>query len=119
MTSFPVIAQPASILSASPVSAFFARASSPTGARIGAPAALLLLLLPATAAFAVSGNVRSACMSDYFAYCRAHSVGSPALRACMKANGPRLSKSCVTALIGAGEISPGYVSKRKALAGAN
>lgn len=70
-------------------------------------------LAVATAAGAVSGNVRSACMSDYFAYCSAHAVGSASLRSCMKSNGPRLSSRCLNALISAGEVSQATVAKRR------
>lgn len=71
------------------------------------------------AASATSASVRSACMSDYFSYCSAHAVGSASLRTCMRSNGPRLSSRCVSALVAAGEISQGYVSKRRAIAGAD
>lgn len=76
------------------------------------------LTLPA-AAQAVNSSVRSACTSDYFAYCSKHAVGSPALRSCMSANGPKLSSRCLSALVAAGEVTPKSVAKRKALAGAN
>ncbi len=76
-------------------------------------AALALAVTLAPAAHAVSSSVRSACMSDYFAYCSSHAVGSAALRGCMKANGPRLSPRCVDALVAAGEISHSYVQKRR------
>ena len=94
----------------------------PTPAARRAPIVRLATLAAATtlaalaltpAAHAVSSSVRSACMSDYFAYCSSHAVGSAALRGCMKANGPRLSPRCVDALVAAGEISHGYVQKRR------
>lgn len=70
------------------------------------------------AASAVSGSVRSACMSDYFAYCSSHAVGSASLRSCMRSNGPRLSSRCLNALVAAGEVTPQTVSRKRALAGA-
>lgn len=76
----------------------------------------LAALVPAflaAPANAVSSSVRSACMSDYFAYCSAHAVGSQALRTCMKANGSKLTPRCVDALVSAGEISPTYVAKKR------
>lgn len=76
-------------------------------------AALVPAFLATPAAHAVSSSVRTACMSDYFAYCSAHAVGSQALRTCMKANGPKLTPRCVDALVSAGEISPTYVAKRR------
>ena len=47
-------------------------------------------------------SVKRACRSDYFAYCSMHRVGSPELRQCMRANGKRLSRGCVDALVAAG-----------------
>lgn len=76
-------------------------------------AALGSAFLATAPAQAVSSSVRAACMSDYFAYCSAHAVGSPALRTCMKANGSKLTPRCVDALVSAGEISPTYVAKRR------
>jgi hypothetical protein len=55
-----------------------------------------------------------ACMSDYFSYCSSYSVGSPQLRQCMRAAGPKLSKGCVSALVAAGEVSQAEVSRRQA-----
>lgn len=65
-------------------------------------------------ASAVSLAVKRACMSDYFSYCSQHAVGSQSLRRCMRNAGPRLSKSCVNALIAAGEVSKEEVSRRAA-----
>ena len=67
-------------------------------------------------AAAVSAAVRSACVSDYFAYCSQYAVGSQALRNCMRAAGPKLSKSCVSALVAAGEVP--QVKGDRRLAGA-
>lgn len=67
-------------------------------------------------AFAISNNVKMACIGDYFSYCSQHAVGSQALRACMSDNGLRLSKRCVTALIQAGEVSKDEVARRAASA---
>ncbi len=66
---------------------------------------------PATAA---SLSVQAACASDYFAYCSKHDPDSPGVRACMRANGARLSRRCVTALIAAGEVSKAEVQRRTA-----
>lgn len=55
-------------------------------------------------AAAVSLAVQNACMSDYFAYCSRHDVDTPGLRSCMRAAGPKLSRSCVSALVKAGEV---------------
>lgn len=65
-------------------------------------------------ASAVSMAVKMACMSDYLSNCSQHAIGSPALRSCMRSVGPALSKSCVRALVAAGEVSQAEVDRRKA-----
>lgn len=71
------------------------------------------LALQVTQAAAVSPSVKIACLSDYLSYCSQHSVGSPALRQCMNANGANLSKRCVNALVSAGEVSAAEVERRQ------
>lgn len=66
------------------------------------------------AASAVSLSVKYACMKDYFRYCSDHAVGSQALRHCMRANGERLSRNCINALVSAGEVSQAEVDRRAA-----
>lgn len=63
---------------------------------------------------AVSLGVKLACASDYYAYCSQHGVGTPAVRQCMRSNGPKLSTRCINALVGAGEVSRGEVERRRA-----
>lgn len=53
----------------------------------------------------VSPAVKRACANDYFAHCSMHPVGTPAVRKCMRAVGPRLSKPCINALVAAGEVT--------------
>lgn len=65
-------------------------------------------------AHAVSLKVKIACASDYYAHCSNHAPGSPGVRSCMRAHGPKLSKRCVKALVGAGEVSANYVAERRA-----
>ncbi len=67
-----------------------------------------------TEASAVSPRVRSACAGDYLAYCSQHDPDGPGVRQCMRAHGPRLSPSCVSALVAAGEVSKQEVSRRSA-----
>lgn len=74
------------------------------------------LMIQVTQAAAVSSDVRNACMSDYFSYCSQHEVGSQALRACMRNNGPKLSTGCVNALVSSGEVSKAEVNRRSASA---
>jgi hypothetical protein len=62
------------------------------------------LLSGAASAKDVSPAVKRACANDYFAHCSMHPVGTPAVRKCMRAVGPRLSKPCIGALAAAGEI---------------
>ena len=71
------------------------------------------LAVQASQAGAVSTAVKMACMSDYFSYCSQHDVGSQALRQCMRSAGPKLSKRCVNALVGAGEVTQVEVDRRK------
>ncbi len=74
----------------------------------------LALASTTSGAGAVSLSVKRACMSDYFAFCSKHSVGSPGLRQCMSNAGSRLSKTCVSALVAAGEVSKSEVDRRTA-----
>lgn len=76
--------------------------------------AILSSAFVAQEAAAASARVRIACASDYFAYCREHAPNSPGVRRCMRAAGPKLSKRCINALIGAGEVSEAEVSRRAA-----
>ncbi len=77
-------------------------------------AALASTAFAVTEAGAVSARVKVACASDYFAYCKAHAVGSPGVRQCMRAAGPKLSKRCINALVASGEVSASEVAKREA-----
>jgi hypothetical protein len=68
-------------------------------------------LLFATQAAAVSTSVRSACKSDYRAYCGQHDPAGAEVRVCMRANSSKLSKQCVDALVSAGEVSRSEVAR--------
>lgn len=76
-------------------------------------AALAVAVVSAAAVFTagaayardVSPAVKRACANDYFAHCSMHPVGTPAVRKCMRAVGPRLSKQCIGALAAAGEVT--------------
>ena len=93
--------------------------SSTKSPRSALTAALILgaLILPVSEAGAVSARVRMACIGDYLSYCSSYAVDSPGLRQCMRANGPRLSKTCVNALVAAGEVSQAEVSRKAASLG--
>ncbi len=70
-----------------------------------AAAAALALFAFATPAGAVSQAVKNACANDYFTHCSMHAVGSPGVRKCMRAVGPKLSKPCITALVADGQVN--------------
>ena len=70
----------------------------------------------ANQASAVSLSVQLACAADYYAYCSKHSPDGPGVKACMRANGEKLSMRCVNALVSAGEVSKAEVSRRSASA---
>jgi len=60
-----------------------------------------------------SKALRKACVADYKKYCGEYGLESAALRTCMDKAGHSLSKSCVRALIDAGEVSQAEVDRRK------
>lgn len=62
--------------------------------------------------WAVSDNVRNACMNDYFAYCSKHDVDTPGLRRCMQSVASKLSKPCVNALVASGEVKVASADRR-------
>ena len=63
---------------------------------------------------AISWGAQMNCASDYYAYCSMHTAGSAECHACMRANRPRLSNSCVSALIDDGVIPKADVAQQKA-----
>lgn len=75
--------------------------------------AFAVAVAPVHSAEAVGFMTQLSCASDYYAYCSKHPVGSKELRQCMNANGPKLSKSCINALIADGEISKEEVARRR------
>lgn len=70
-------------------------------------------LLTASSASAVGFLTQMSCASDYYAYCSQFKVGSKELRVCMRRAGPKLSKSCLNALIADGEVSKAEVERTK------
>jgi hypothetical protein len=85
-----------------------------TTAALSAAALATVMSVQVQPAAAVSMAVKMACMSDYLSNCSQHTIGSPAVRSCMRSVGARLSKSCVRALVAAGEVSQAEVDRRKA-----
>jgi hypothetical protein len=74
--------------------------------------AVVVLAFSVSQASAVSHAVKMACAADYFAHCSMHAVGSPGVRKCMRAVGPRLSTRCIDALVAAGEVKSKVASKK-------
>jgi hypothetical protein len=68
-------------------------------------------VLFATQAMAVSSSVKSACKSDYRAYCGQHNPDGAEVRTCMRTNSSKLSQRCVDALVAAGEVSQTEVAR--------
>jgi len=63
------------------------------------------LIAFSTAAVAVTERVKQDCKPDYNRYCSTYAVGSEGLRACMSRSAKKLSRTCVSALVDAGEMS--------------
>lgn len=82
--------------------------------RLAGPAAVAFAMVPMAGASAVSLRVKLACSNDYYAHCSQFPSGSAETRACMRANGERLSPRCVNALVAEGEVSQAEVSRRAA-----
>ena len=74
--------------------------------------ALGLISLPAVAAN-VTESVKQSCKGDYQRYCKAYKIGTEALRACMSRSIKKVSNVCVSALVGAGEISKAQADRLK------
>lgn len=62
---------------------------------------------------AYSKAVQQACGADYHKYCGEYGLETTALRNCMDKAGHSLSKSCVNALVAAGEVSQAEVDRRR------
>jgi hypothetical protein len=71
-------------------------------------------LLPGSQAGAVGAAVRYACAGDYLAHCSSYAADSAETRKCMRTVGYQLSKSCINALVAAGEVSKSEVARRQA-----
>jgi hypothetical protein len=73
-------------------------------------AACALVAFPALAV-PVTEREREACRADYQRYCRIYPLGSDALHTCMSRAIRRLSRSCVEALVDAGEMTRAQADK--------
>ena len=67
----------------------------------------------ATAQHTYSKAVQKACANDYHRHCPQYGIETEALRLCMDKAGPALTKTCVDALVDAGEVSKAEVERRK------
>lgn len=74
--------------------------------------ALGLISLPAAGAN-VSEGVKSACKRDYQRFCKSYKVGTEGLRACMSRSIKKVSNVCVSALVGAGEMTKAQADRLK------
>jgi hypothetical protein len=83
---------------------FVASLSPSTTRGLIAALAAAAAVLPLSPAGAVSGQVRSACASDYLTHCSNFDPESAATRRCMRAVGSRLSQGCINALVVSGEV---------------
>jgi hypothetical protein len=63
--------------------------------------------------YTYSKAVQQACASDYHKHCGEYGIETEALRLCMDRAGHSLKKTCVNALIDAGEASTDEVERRK------
>ena len=58
-------------------------------------------------------KAEKACANDYHRHCPQYGIETEALRLCMDKAGPALTKTCVDALVDAGEVSKAEVERRK------
>jgi hypothetical protein len=61
----------------------------------------------------ITQQMKDACAADYRKHCPDYGLESAALRLCMDKAGAKLSKSCVSALVRAGQVSQAEVNRRK------
>ena len=59
-----------------------------------------------------SKAVQQACVADYKKYCGEYGIETEAILLCMDKNGESLTKTCVQALVDAGEVSQAEVDRR-------
>ena len=74
---------------------------------------LALSVGAARAQHTYSKAVQKACANDYHSHCGQYGIETDALRLCMDKAGQTLSKTCVDALVDAGEVSRAEVERRK------
>jgi hypothetical protein len=65
----------------------------------------------ATGASAYTKKVEDACAGDYQNYCSQYAPDTAALRRCFESNRKGLTRTCINALIDAGEVPRRYLKK--------
>jgi len=81
------------------------------------PVTLMLAVVAVSATTAdavITERVKTACRSEYYAFCSAHAVPSDGLRSCMRGVQDQLSPGCLKELVAAGEASKEEVRKYSA-----
>jgi hypothetical protein len=68
--------------------------------------------LAATPAAAYSARVRQACAGDYQNFCSQYAPDSTELRRCFESNRKGLTRTCISALIDAGEVPAKYLRRK-------
>jgi len=81
-------------------------------------AAVCVLVSFSAAAAPITEREREDCQADYQRYCRIYPLGSDVLRTCMTRSVRRLSRSCVEALVEAGEMTGAQADKLRRKPGA-
>jgi len=69
-------------------------------------------LVLAAPAMAYSAKVRNACAGDYQNFCAQYAPNSTELRRCFESNRKGLTRTCVSALVDAGEVPARYRKKK-------
>ena len=70
-----------------------------------------LTVLGATCAAAFTQKVKDACAGDYQNFCSQYEPETAALRSCFESNRKGLTKTCINALVDAGEVPARYLKK--------
>lgn len=79
---------------------------------LAAAAAACAAFFLTTPAMAYSAKVRNACAGDYQNFCAQYAPNSTELRRCFESNRKGLTRTCVTALVDAGEVPAKYRKKK-------
>lgn len=72
---------------------------------------VVMLVVTGTQVEAYPARVNKACKRDYYKFCSAYSIGTPALHRCMEAKRRSLSRRCIDALRRARMIPRRYLRR--------